>query len=272
MNDNQSANVHYSLNNLENYLKTINESASDIINKYYMLISEYLNFIVENIKFKNLNTNYTKFIIKRGFETITHVFTMLLYLSRNLNIAYYHSQKAFYFYVEFIGQISDDKHTFLQLSSRDASIFVYKKTIFEVNNEIRKNITDLSDNDTVKLDFLNIYVTIMQKITYFILEKDYNYLKQIQPNQFEITNNNLSYDDIHIIDNFINNFNYIKNNISFNKCFELTQSFINKYVKSKNGQGNKTILNESIINKFGDQLIEEKINEPTVIFIKWIFS
>lgn len=272
MNNNQSANVYYSLNNLENYLKIINESENDIINKYYMLISEYLNFIVENIKFKNINTNYTKFIIKRGFETITHVFTMLLYLSRNLNIAYYHSQKAFYFYVEFIGQISDDKHTFLQLSSRDASIFVYKKTIFEVNNEIRKNITDLSDNDIIKLDLLNVYITIIQKITYLVLEKNYNYLKQIEQTKFELINNNkLSCDDIHIIDNFISNFNRIENNISFNKCFELTQSFINKYTKLK--PDNKTILNQSIINnKFSHPLIEEKINEPTANFIKWIFS
>lgn len=267
MNDNNNANIQYSLNNLENYLTNINESVNDIVNKYYLLISEYLNFIVDNIKFKNLNTNYTKFIIKRGFETITHVFNILLYFSRNLNIAYYHSQKAFYFYVEFIGQISEDKNTFLQLSSRDASVFVYKKTIFEINNDIRKNIKELIQNDCFKLDILNIYVIFLQKIIYFILEKDYIFLKHNNPITFETINTNLSDKDFYLIDKFINNFNHIKNNISFYKYFELTQLFINKYTKLK--QDNKNIIIES---KLNDPLIEEKINETTSNFIKWIFN
>ena len=31
-------------------------------------------------------------------------------------------------------------HAYLQLNSRDATLFVYKKTIYEINNDHKKNI------------------------------------------------------------------------------------------------------------------------------------
>ena len=57
-----------------------------------------------------------------------------------LELSFYHTQKAYYFYIEYIEQISDDNITFLQLTSRDAILFVYKKTIFELNNDCKKKI------------------------------------------------------------------------------------------------------------------------------------
>ena len=126
----------YSLHNLENYNHILTSTCEEIQLKYNNLITEYLFFVIENIHFKN--EAFYKFIIQRGLITITNVFNVILFYSKNLDMSYYHSQKAFYFYVEFIGQISADQHTFLQLSSRDAIMFVYKKTIFDINNECKK--------------------------------------------------------------------------------------------------------------------------------------
>jgi len=125
------------IQNKENYKSILQSNILEIVDKYSKLVIEYLLFIIENIGSKN--ANYSKFIITRGLNTISHVFSSLLYYSNNLDMAYYHSQKSFYFYVEFIGQISEDQHSFLQLSSRDASIFVYKKTIFEIPLEIKND-------------------------------------------------------------------------------------------------------------------------------------
>ena len=58
--------------------------------------------------------------------------------TKNLDLTVYHCKKAYLFYVEFIGQIGDDNNSYLQLNSKDATLFVYKKTIFEINNEYRK--------------------------------------------------------------------------------------------------------------------------------------
>ena len=131
------------IQNKENYKSILESNILEIVDKYSKLVIEYLLFIIENIGSKN--STYSKFIITRGLNTITHVFSSLLYYSNNLDMAYYHSQKSFYFYVEFIGQISEDQHSFLQLSSRDASIFVYKKTIFEIPSEI-KNYHDINQH------------------------------------------------------------------------------------------------------------------------------
>ena len=79
-------------------------------------------------------------------------------------MTYYHSQKAFYFYGEFISQIIEDPNNYLQLSSKDATLFVYKKTIFEINAQIQKSVKILTEIDKTKLDILNSYVTILKTI------------------------------------------------------------------------------------------------------------
>jgi len=128
----------YSLENVDNYHKELEQDINEVVNKYFELIKEYLNFIHDNIKIRN--KQYIKFIIKRGLDTITNVFLNILYYTKNLNLTYFHCQKSFYFYVEFIGQITEDQHVYLQLSSRDAATYVYRKTIFEINSELMSGV------------------------------------------------------------------------------------------------------------------------------------
>jgi len=108
---------NYSLQNSENYRKDFNCNISEIVEKYSELIMEYFKLIMENIKVKN--SSLSKFIIIRGLDTITNVFLHILYFTKNIDLTYFHSQKSYYFYVEFVGQISDDEKTFLQLTSQN---------------------------------------------------------------------------------------------------------------------------------------------------------
>lgn len=148
----------YTLLNISNFNKTLTSSIQSVLEKYILLIVEYSIFFSEKINVKD--KKHYKFIYNRGLDTISHVFSMILFYTKNLDITYYHSQKSFYFYVEFIEQIIDIQHSFLQLSSRDASIFVYKKTIYEINNEYRKSIdTDKKTNET-ELETINSYIEI----------------------------------------------------------------------------------------------------------------
>ena len=55
-------------------------------------------------------------------------YTFLLLYTRNLELSIYHTQKSILYYIEFIGQIGDDNHSFLKLNSKDATLFVFKKT------------------------------------------------------------------------------------------------------------------------------------------------
>jgi hypothetical protein len=260
------ANSHYSLNNFENYKSTINDTTQDIIEKYYLLINEYLNFISDNIGFKNIS--YTKFIIERGLETITHVYSILLYYTRNLDVAYFHGQKAFYFYVEFIGQISEDKHSFLQLSSRDASMFVYKKTIFELNCDIRKTTEPLSDNNNEKLDMLNLNIAILKNIFGYVLEKEQKMIKHIDFITNEIVKAKLNKTGYNLIEVFAN---LMKKDVPINKYFEIMNLFVVKYSKMK-PETQYNIAETQIKNKLNNPLCEQKITEPTANFVKWILA
>ena len=127
---------NYSLNNIENYRKTLDCGIGEVTKIYGDLLIEYSHFISENIKVKN--SSFSRFIIIRGLDTITNVFLHILNATKNIDLTYFHCQKSFYFYVEFVGQISDDEKTFLQLTSRDATTYVYKKTVFDINNEFKK--------------------------------------------------------------------------------------------------------------------------------------
>lgn len=159
----------YSLHNIENFNLELIAQQEDIQIKYNNLISEYLFFLLDHIAIKN--NVFLKFIIQRGISTITNVFNLILIYSKNIDVTYFHSQKAFYFYVEFIGQISEDQNTFLQLSSRDAAMFVYKKTIFEINGEIKKKNQEYNTSEKNKLLILEKNQSIYQNLIDIFLEK-----------------------------------------------------------------------------------------------------
>jgi hypothetical protein len=147
----------YLLNQHENYHTKLEYSVENINAKYNELVFEYLNFVAENKKMVFKNSDYFKFVVFRGLYTISHVFYFILMYSNNLDMAYYHSQRSYYFYIEFIEQISDDLHSFLKLSSRDAVLFVYKKTINEIPADIQKNVLFLPETmQILKIVSLNI--------------------------------------------------------------------------------------------------------------------
>lgn len=141
---------YYSFFISENYYSEISSTLDNILNKYRLLVVDYIKFIVENLAIKN--ESYYKYIIIRGLETIHHVFTNVLYHSKNIDMAYYHGQKAYFFFVEFITQISNDSHSFLHLTTKDAILFVYKKTIYDLQPSFSKGSWD--NNDREKLDHI----------------------------------------------------------------------------------------------------------------------
>jgi len=152
-----------SMNSLKesSFNKELNQSVPEIMEKYVSLVVEYTTFIRDknNILYKK----HYPYILARGLDTITHVFIMILFYTKNIELTYYHSQKSFYYYVEFIEQILDVQHTFLHLSSRDASIFVYKKTIYEINQEHRKE-TENNVHDDEQFKQINAYAQIYKEV------------------------------------------------------------------------------------------------------------
>jgi len=133
----QDKNV-FSLQNVSNYKEKLEDDCSSIIEKYLQIILQYLKQITENTKIKN--NQHFFFILMKGLDALYYVFLNILMYTRNLNIAYYNTQKAYYYYIEFIEQINNRNRNSLNLNSKDAIMYVYQKTIFEINNEIKMEI------------------------------------------------------------------------------------------------------------------------------------
>lgn len=235
-----SDNSNYILYNTLNYKPTIDNSISEILTKFVSVIIEYMRFISEKITMKN--KPYYKFIFERGVETLMHVFSLIFYYTKNLELTFYHTQKAYYFYIEFIEQISDDNVTFLQLSSRDAIVFVYKKTIFDINNEYRKNIKEPSTEEKNMLALVDSYTYIYKSIVLFII----NHVEFKYDNKVIYINN--CCDKIESIAEILNKNKtkkgaieciYLFTNlladkqIDINSFFYLLDEFINKIVSKK---------------------------------------
>ena len=171
--------VSYILYNVSNYRTNIENSVQDILHRFVSVIIEYMQFMSEKITMKN--KSYYKFVFERGLETLLHVFSVIFYYTKNLDLTFYHTQKAYYFYIEFIEQISDDNVTFLQLSSRDAILFVYKKTIFELNNEYKKNMSEPSNEEKNILSTIDAYTYIYKSFVQFIINhNNFNYETKVE--------------------------------------------------------------------------------------------
>lgn len=264
----ENKDINYSLSNMDNYKKELETNIEEIVGKYATLIIDYYKFILENIKVKN--RGYVTFIILRGLETITHVFLNLLLYTKNIDLTYFHCQKSFYFYVEFVGQISEDDKMFLQLTSRDAVTYVYKKTIFEIANEFKKQnyLNDITKTNINIIDsYVKIYKLLLQKII-------------INLNSHKSQEHNL-----HSLENIYENFNYNLSNKSRIKeienvivklyetieestiFLEIIQQLIKKFIK------NQDIMNKISSDKFIDnQILNEKLKETPEKFILWLLS
>ena len=258
---------NFSLQNIENY-KTKLDSDIDInyINyKYIQLVTDYLKFIVENLKIRT--PKFARFIITRGLDTITNVFLNILYYTKNIDITYFHCQKSFYFYVEFVGQITEEDKMFLLLTSRDATIYVYKKTIFEIKNELKKKSQNQSKSSTknifVNLDkYIYLYKTYIFKIINCEEFTDTKYISGFINISNNINSINLNDTNIQLLLNIVDNLYYIIDDID--NFFDINQELIKRITK------NVELL--KVCQKPVYEIKEHSIGSSTNEFIKWLTS
>ncbi len=257
-------NPQYALNNVDNYKPNFDCLLQDILTKFVSVVVEYMRFMSEKISMKN--KHYYRFIFERGIETVSHVFINTLYFTKNLDLSFYHSQKAYYFYIEFIEQISDENVTFLQLSSRDAILFVYKKTIYEINQEYKKTMLDLSSEDNATLTAMDFYIAIYKNIIrYIFLDSDFNYTNNVEHIDRCCDKLKLLTDE----------FNKVKSKKNYSECIYLfTNLLVDKQIKllvffnlilefTKRLQSRKKIDEQSVRkNMLLDLEMELELDEP----------
>lgn len=272
-NKNKNQENSQSLENIENYKKNINNGYVEIITKYMVIINEYFTLCSDSIHMSN--EEYYKYVIMKGIETITHVFKILLLYTKNLNITYYYSQKSLYYYVEFISQIGETNHSFLKLNSCDASLFVFKKSIYEINQEYRKTFI-MYDEDTKIMKNVDKCITLYNNIIQNMINKiehkgkeSNNLLMNVEiktKNIFKQILNVIEKDEELLNNELLND--YIKKVLLLTEDNENITDYINLFMeKIKKGEKN------DIINKLNEGDIKNKYDTSTKNeFINWFME
>jgi len=266
------------LYDLQNYKKRVTlKNISEYITQYIELINEFILHASESIKVQDYN--YYLFIFQRGIDTIKHIYKFVLLYTRNIELTIHHCKKAYLYYIEFISQIGEDNNSFLQLNSKDATLFVYKKTIFDINNVSRKNFSQ-SKNEKNCLNIVENIIEIYNKLLlmsiYSMKEEELKYNKSkiilIEKESTKIMNK------IFFNNNYTNNkfcqkikeFLYLidmKNIENYKKKVTIIYIFVKKLIVNKN------IELTVIKNKMCDKECEEKIQNFTALkFVNWLLN
>jgi hypothetical protein len=120
------------LENLENnelYKSKLEISNEIILKNFLNLIKTYKKYILKNEE-KN-NSSFLNIFFDRGLNALMIIFMSILKRTNNLELAYYHCEKSIYYYNEFFSQIIN-KNNFINISSNDAIMFLYKKGIYRL--------------------------------------------------------------------------------------------------------------------------------------------
>ena len=174
------------------------EKENVYINKYIDIIHQYLLYCGENVFIQD--PKYYLYVIVKGIECISNVFNILFLYTKNFNLVYYHCQKAFCYYVEFIGQIGNENHSYLKLTAKDAILFVYRKTIFQISTDFKKSYKTLENEK----NFFNNICCIC---------KELNKIIEIQLKNLEYDDNNEKMKEIIVNNSEILKHIYYKDNI-----------------------------------------------------------
>jgi hypothetical protein len=263
------------LQNIDNYHKILTSNNNEIFTKYITLIELFLRECSNNVSIHDIT--YYKYVLCKGIETLSHVFNFLLLYTNNLELTFSHTKQAFCYYIEFIGQIGDDNHGFLQLNSNDAILFVYKKTIFDINNEHRKDfIVDDKNKNKININemTIKIYNNIINTIivSYPFTSKNnsitsdiYGKLNKLLSKMMHL---NLAYTEIEYIEKLEVIEYYLTHIIETYNDEYFT--YIDLFLK-KLKNNNITIINlKKKINKY---IFQEKLQNTTPSkFINWLYD
>jgi len=230
-----SKNKNINLLDVGNYKKELNsETFHKCVNLYINIGNHCVKYLLSNLK--TTNKKYLNFIIKRGLTTLEHVHNLLFIYTKNENLVSHHLEKAYLYYVEFVSQIGEDTNQFIKLNSKDATLFVYKKTIYDINTDYKKDMR-LTANDMKFANMMKNFTEIYNDVIF---------------NMITLMNNNL-----------VTNVDKLKKYMEYNKKFE--KIILNIYDIFLN---NDYVNFIKIMNEFMDDLMKMEIT--TSGYIKYL--
>ena len=212
------------LDDINNYSNKFNCSIETAFIKYSNIIEE---FLISSNSIKN--SEYYKYILIKGIETNYHIFNLVLLYSKNIDFTYYHTQRSYLYYCEFIDQIKDDSNRLLNLNIKDATLFIYKKILYNIKRNNVK-VSQIEENNIIILDkIIMLYNNILSNS---IILYDINLIQNINKNIVKNIFKNTFQDIVDNIDNIriCNDIIFTRLN-SIDKVIQLYKLIL-KYIKT----------------------------------------
>jgi hypothetical protein len=160
--------LHFTEEQLENlalesnYLPTLKSGTEiDYFGLFIQIIDEFVKHLTKHLLMEDLR--HKAFILSRGIQSLHHIFNHLLLYTKNIHLVVHHLQKAIFLYSEFNGQIKIDTNEYLNLSTNESIMFLYKKTIFALNPEKIRSVK-LSPKEREMVDVLHSYTRLFDKL------------------------------------------------------------------------------------------------------------
>jgi len=250
-----------------------------IIEIYGKVITDYFSQLCESEIIKELNYPHDTICI--GINIIHRVFEIVLIKTKNLKKTYYYSQKAYYYYLEYIDQIYRANLS-QNLNNVDIILFVYKKTIFDIydgedddSSQTLSNIMTLN-NDVLQFDekeWRENLLKIMKAINILFHWDN----AKINFHQRQSLSNKYLLQFIHNINKATPILKFIeiiqeKTDMSF-VVYENLLSELLKKIESSNAK-NDTLTNDSALLKFyiEESTFREKFETGNMKdFVKWLY-
>ena len=251
--------INTSLQNPNIYKDNLVETIDIILQRQINLINDYLILFLENIKISN--KYYFQYLLNNGIKTINNVFIFILMYTKNLSITNFFCEKSYYMYIEFVSQIDNQNHSFLQLTGKDASLFVYKKTIYDLDLNKRK---DYICNEKNQLDIINIYFSILFRI--FNIENNVNF---DDSKDFKEIINSEKTTKINILRSIVNLFSikifYQETNLNYTKLvISFIDLFLSHLIIYLKDEENILCKIETYLNPLINKLKKYKISDKTL--------
>lgn len=261
-----------------NYKKVITPKILyDSIKIYISISGQCVRYLLKNLK--TTNKEYLKFIIDRGLTTLEHIHNMIFMYTKNSEMLQHHLEKGYLYYVEFVSQIGEDTNSYIKLNSKDATLFVYKKTIYDINQEYRNNMTLTKENkDYMKKMkvFTEIYNLLILNLMDILLDdmiksqeklKEYMKYSKEFDKLISLLYNIFIKKDYENFTKIAKEISYIlmDDKISATKYLKIYNLLANKYYK-------REIKYKKIKKKLYDDNKEKLENLTSLKYVNWLFN
>jgi hypothetical protein len=142
------------------------EDRFESVSKKYM---EIINYYILHSK---INMNTSNYIFLKGIYIVTNVFKIIYYYTKNLELTVNYSNRAAFYYIEYVNQINDkdSDFVFVNLNLKDAVIYVYRKSIYEINDSYKKTVVN-NKHEEILFDSIHNFTTFYCQIIQFIFNK-----------------------------------------------------------------------------------------------------